>query len=98
MTVESNDLEQALKKKGFDSYSGDHKYYRLYVEGRATSIQTRVSHGPKHTISGGILDAVKKQMGLLTSRELHDFVRCPLTKDDYIGLLAKRGKITLSSQ
>lgn len=93
MTLESTDLEKALKKKGFEYEAGDHKYYRLYVDGRATSVKTKVSHGPKHTLSSGLVNTIKKQMGLSSPNELKDFVECPLERNAYVERLKQRGVV-----
>jgi hypothetical protein len=96
VTIDSRKLEKALKKKGFRLQGGgDHKYYRLYVGDKPTSVLTKVSLGSRYTLSDNLASATKRQLRLDTSAELTDFVSCPLSEERYIALLIDRGKVKL---
>jgi hypothetical protein len=86
-------LESALKKKGFGLMSGDHRYYRLYVAGKATRIQTKVSHGSSKTLSHGLVSTIKRQMRFDTNDQLSSFVDCRMTEEDYVGFLRENGRL-----
>lgn len=82
---------QNLKKKGFiDSTrkSVDHKYLELYYDGKYVT-HTKISHG-----NNEIENYLIKQMSFqckLDKREFIDLANCPLSKDDYLNILAKKG-------
>lgn len=93
MTFDSGKIESALNKKGFTLMPGDHRYYRLYVEGKATRIQTKVSHGSTKTLSHGLVSTIKRQMRLDTSGQLGSFVDCSMTQQDYVSFLRENGRL-----
>lgn len=82
---------QNLKKKGFiDSInkSVDHKRLDLFHEGKLVTC-TKVSHG-----KGDIGDYLIKRMSVqckLDKKEFIDLVNCPLSKEDYLEILGKKG-------
>mgnify|MGYP006283445741 CR=1 FL=1 len=93
MTLNSGKLESAVKKKGFTLMPGDHRYYRLYVKGQATRIQTKVSHGSSKTLSHGLVSTIKRQMKLDTNGQLGAFVDCSMTEEIYVALLRESGRL-----
>lgn len=95
MTLESHKLIQALKQKGFVQEPSDHKRFRLYVDGRKSSVKTMVSHGAKHTLSDGLSNTIQKQLGFATSSELRSFVDCGIDHTQHVRLLIERGRVKL---
>ena len=81
----------ALLKKGFTlERSTDHEYYRLYVDGRKTSIRTKLSHGKKKINQRDpVFEAIARQLKL-KKQELLDLLNCPLDFDGYLSLLKDR--------
>lgn len=98
-TIESDKLESALTRKGFEleKQKKDHKYYRLYVEGKKTSVLTKVSHGQKYTISKYLFGITRQQMKFENNSELELFVNCEIDKNTYIKMMVDRGFVRLSS-
>jgi hypothetical protein len=85
---------QNLKKKGFvDSTrkSVDHKYLELFHEGKYVT-HTKISHN-----SGDLDNYLIKQMAVqckLDKREFLDLANCPLSEEDYLSILDKKGLLT----
>lgn len=79
-------LCRMLEKKGFYKANNDHKYYYLYVDGKITTIKTKVSHGtkPYHI---GLMGAIKKQMRFKNPKQLDDYFDCTMDGDGYIKML-----------
>jgi len=95
MTVFSTrELRAALEKKGFKRRNGHHTFYTLYVNGKKTSIRTKISHGSRD-YGPNLLRQIGRQLRL-SSRDLEDFVKCPLTEEVYIQKLLEEGKIRLT--
>ena len=84
----SREIKEGLIKKGFLPEQRDHTYLFLHVEGRKSSVRTKVSHGSKE-YGSNLLSMVARQLHL-TATQLDDFLDCPLSFDDYIGLLEKK--------
>lgn len=79
-SFKSKDIKAALVKKGFHETQDSHHFlYVYYLDGRKTAIRTFVSHGSKD-YSNALLGKMKNQLGL-TKEQLHDLVKCPLTKE-----------------
>jgi predicted RNA binding protein YcfA (HicA-like mRNA interferase family) len=88
------DITAALNKKGFELAKTHHNYFILYVDGKKTSIRTRISHGKKE-YGENLLQAMSKQLKL--PRGLFDeLLDCPLSYDDYISILKENGDIRIS--
>lgn len=80
-----------LKKKGFvDSInkSSDHKWVDFFYDDKYV-LSTKISHGNKD-----IDNHLIKQMSFqckLDKADFIDLVNCPLSREDYIQLLKKKG-------
>jgi hypothetical protein len=86
-----HELRSALEAKGFEPQESDHTWYFLHIRGRKTDIRTKVHHHPRE-YDDRLLGLVAKQMRL-TTRELGDFLECPLTRDGYIERMRDRGHL-----
>jgi len=84
-------VDSALRRKGFVlERSTDHEYYRLYVNGKATAIRTKISHGNKKINQRSpLFGAIARQLKL-KKKELADLFDCPLDYDGYLKLLKER--------
>jgi len=91
-TIERDDIEQALAQKGFQLEEGDHRFYRLYVAGKKTSICTKVSRGRNYKTLGEDLVSLMAQQMKLTAKQLREFVDCSLSHEGYVGALRARGE------
>ncbi len=96
MTVfKARDICSALKKKGFvEDPSSDHIRYTLYVNGKKTRIFTFISHDFRE-YGEKLISEVKKQLRLQSKNELQDFIKCPMTGEEYTKLLIERDHISL---
>lgn len=92
--MKTSKIAASLLKKGFVQKETHHSYYFLFVNGKKTSIRTRLSHGSKE-YSSGLLSTMKKQLGMETMNELEDFINCPMSGEAYVELLLKRNIIKL---
>ena len=86
-------VREALLAKGFrHERSTDHEYYRFYLDDRATSIRTKVSHGNKGELNGSSPLMREFQRQLHLKREaLVELLDCPLSGDAYAALLHDQG-------
>lgn len=90
-TIERDDIERALAQKGFQLRPGDHRFYRLVVDGKETSIVTKVSTGTKYrTLGNDLVSRMARQMHL-TAAQLKQFVDCSISAAEYVALLRTRG-------
>jgi hypothetical protein len=88
------EVEHSLTSKGFQSSERDHEYFFLYVDGRKTSIRTKLSHGTEYkTLSDQILSKIKRQLRLEKMNELSEFVNCPMSYAMYVAYLRERDQI-----
>ncbi len=63
-------ISRALETKGFQKQDSHHEMYWLHVDGKKTSVRTRISHGDKE-YGDSLLGLMAKQVGL-ARRELDD--------------------------
>lgn len=78
-------------KKGFTKREGDHKFFVLMVDGKSTSVRTKISQGERD-IDSPLLEQIQKQVRL-KKRDFEDLVNCPLSKEAYIKKLSASGEI-----
>lgn len=86
--IKTRDIERALLSKGFQRVDSDHKYYFLYVNGKKTSVRTKISHGTDE-YGDRLLGLMKDQLHL-GKRELEEFVECSLSGEKYKELLIEK--------
>jgi hypothetical protein len=86
-------IESALKSKGFhlDEHR-HHRYLTLHVDGRSTTVRTRLSHG-RGDYGDDLLSKMQKQLYLPWKRDLLDLIDCPLSGDGYVELLRQQGTL-----
>ena len=81
----------ALLSKGFIADDTHHEMFWLVVDGKKTSVRTRISHGVAE-YGDNLLALIARQIGL-NNRELHSLVDCPMDGERLKKLLNVRGKI-----
>ncbi len=87
-TLKTAKIERALLNKlGFESKSGHHRIFRLYLDGKLVA-RTYISHGHRE-VGRYHIGQMAHQMRL-SRREFLDAVKCPLTQEEYHGLLRQR--------
>jgi len=91
-SYKSKTVGDALEKKGFRRTNSADRMYHLYVDGRRTSVRTKLSHGPDKTLGDALVAQMRKQTRLDRS-EFDEFVRCPMSHEDYVALLRERGGV-----
>ncbi len=88
MTVlKTRDVRTNFCRKGFREEERDHLYLLLYVDGKKTSIHTKMSHG-KNEISDPLIGKMAKQVKL-SKHDFIDFAKCILTEEQYIKKVKK---------
>lgn len=87
----TREIERALMRKGFKRADKHHRYFTLHINGKKTSIRTKLSHG-KSEYGEPLLNQMAKQLKL-DKRQFFDLLDCPLSYDGYVALLKKQGDI-----
>lgn len=87
----TREIESVLKKKGFVSREGDHTYFTLVVEGKRTSVFTKISHGIRE-YGSPLLGQIAKQLWL-SGRELEDLLDCPMTYENLVSTMRLKGRL-----
>lgn len=93
MPLERSDVGKALSRKGFReaTRNRDHDFYFLHVDGKKTSIFTKLSRGSDYrTLGDPLVKKIADQLKL-TKVQLANFVECSLTETEYLALLRARG-------
>jgi hypothetical protein len=80
--LKQDEIEQAIKKKGFRQSNNDHRYYVLYVDGKKEA-GTFMSHGKNQDISAPILNAMAKELGI-SKEDFIDLIKCPRSAEEYV--------------
>lgn len=93
MTLQRDLIKENLPKKGFVEFGGDHTFYHLVVEGKKTSIFTKVSRGTKYKILGNDLVHAMAKQCKLTTADFRKLVECTLSHDAYLDNLRKAGHL-----
>ncbi len=77
--------------KGFVKEDSHHRYFYHEVKGKRTGISTHTSHGSDYkTYGDNLLRLIKKQLRLDALSQVVDLLKCPMTGDDYNGILKKK--------
>lgn len=92
-TRKVREIRQSLLAKGFHQQQSHHEMYWFEVDGKRTSVRTRLSHGAKE-YDDRLLALMSRQLHL-TRKEFERLVDCPMTGEEYRGLLIQRGAITI---
>ncbi len=90
--LERDDVEAALKRKGFVQDDRDHRYFKLFVGGKYTAIFTKTSTGKKYKTLGDNLVSHMARQVKLTGKQFKALVDCSLSAADYVLLLQQRGE------
>jgi hypothetical protein len=88
-TCRTRDIAAALLKKGFEERSSHHRLFYLRIDGKISGVHMFLSHGVKE-YNADLLAKMRAQLSL-SGKELDDLIRCPLSGEDYAGLLVERG-------
>lgn len=91
MPRRARDVSSALERKGFKRRESKDAYFELWVDGKKTPIFTKMSQGERE-IHDGLLGAMARQLRLRKT-QFDDLVECPLSMEDYVGILQEDGHI-----
>lgn len=86
-------IRAALLKKGFIADDTHHEMFWLIIDGKKTSVRTRISHGAKE-YGDELLALVARQVGL-SKQELYRLIDCPMDGGKFRALLVGRGRVKL---
>jgi hypothetical protein len=86
-------IRAALLKKGFVADDTHHEMFWLVVDGKKTSVRTRISHGAKE-YGDELLALVARQVGL-GKQEMYRLIDCPMDGEKLRASLVERGRIRL---
>ena len=98
MSWRTRDVEKSLLAKGFlNDRTTDHKYFFLYIDGKKTSVSTKLSHGREPIDKNTPLFKSFKLQLRLTGKELENFFNCPLSFEEYCSILIQNGEIVIET-
>lgn len=91
MSIKRARLVKALGAKGFRADGGTgHDKYRLFIDGKRSSVMTLLSRGTQYQDLGdSLVGKIARQM-YLDKAELMDFVECSLSGEGYLQLIRDR--------
>jgi hypothetical protein len=95
MTRDAKEVSAGLAKKGFVPRENDHTFYHLFVAGKKTIVNTKISHGEKD-IGDRLLGMMARQLRL-SKRDFLNLIDCPLSFDEYVKLLRNEGVVAAST-
>ena len=88
-TLKTRKILSSLQKKGFVQAERDHTFLILCVNGKKTSIRTKVSHGNKE-IDNYLINKMSLQVKL-ERKDFLDLISCPLSLKQYLEELKTQG-------
>jgi hypothetical protein len=88
-TLKVRDILTGLGKKGFVQSESDHTHLIFFLNGKKTSIRTKVSHGSSE-INDHLINLMSMQIKL-DKKQFIDLVTCPFTLGDYLKELETQG-------
>jgi hypothetical protein len=88
------ELIKNLTKKGFkENRSGDHITLIFYVDGKPTSVRTKISHGGGEP-GKDLLSRMRRDLNFDTQSQFENFVDCYLSEQQFISILKNKKIIT----
>jgi hypothetical protein len=95
VTLETRDIDRALTDKGFSKENAKHHtMYWLHVDGKKTSIRTRISFGESE-IGSPLISLMAREMRV-SKAEFLVFVACEMSGLDYRDKMISEGQIRVS--
>lgn len=89
-TLKANKISGNLEKKGFKKETKhDHYKFYFYIDGKKTSINTKISLG-ENEIGEPLIKKMSDQMKL-NKLQFIDFVSCTISKEEYTCILKEKG-------
>jgi hypothetical protein len=94
-TAKTKDIRKALTGKGFRIVESHHEMLWFFVQGKKTSIRTRLSHSSEE-YGDNLLGQIAKQLKLRRT-DLDRLIECPLTEEEYVNNLIQNGHVRLTN-
>ena len=88
MVIDAKKTLKSLKKKGFSTYEGDHKFLEYFYKGKLV-LHTKISHSAKD-LDDFLIAQMSKQCKL-SKPDFINLVNCPLTSEEYLAKLIEGG-------
>jgi hypothetical protein len=83
MPRKKSEVVSGLENKGFHKGTGDHIFLTYFaIDGRKTSVFTKISRGSKNEIDENLLGKMAQQCKLARKRFL-DLIDCPMSRNEY---------------
>jgi hypothetical protein len=87
-SLESDETDKALKgKMQAERIDRPDWFYKIYNEQGIFVSSTSISKGPKHTLRANRVRDMAHQLGLNTSQEFIDLVKCALSREDALKII-----------
>lgn len=94
MSMQRDDIEAALLRKGFQQKNTDHSYFHFYDKnGKKTIVNTKTSFGSKYKRLEAPLVAQMARQCKLTKSQFHELIECTLSHEKYEQILEETGQI-----
>jgi hypothetical protein len=90
MQIKKAEVGKIFKKLKLDVRSTKHRYGWFTFEEKKI-LRVHYSHG-KESVPGRVSDKIRSQLKL-SQKDFRDLIDCPLSLEDYIGILKKKGII-----
>jgi hypothetical protein len=87
-TLESDETDKALRvKMQAKRLDRPDWFYKIYNEQGVFVSSTSISKGSKHTLRASRISGMAHQLGLNTSQEFIDLVKCTLSREDALKIM-----------
>ena len=88
--LESNKVEKALLgKMQAEHREGRDWQYIIYNDQKKQVARTRLSKGAKHSLGPNRVSEMARQLGLETSQQFQDLVRCTLSREQALEIIER---------
>jgi hypothetical protein len=96
MPRKKRDVKNILLKKGYiqTNHSYDHDTFWLEVDGKKTTITTKISFSGGNDISDSLLGSMKREMCFDSKINFERYFNCDMGRDEYISNLKERNLIS----
>lgn len=88
--LESDKVERALlKKMQAERREGKDWRYIIYNDQGKQIARTRLSKGAKHSLGPNRVSEMARQLGLDSSKQIHDLVNCTLSREKALAIMER---------
>lgn len=95
MQIDRKEIESSLPRKGFVEENTHHRYFYHEFQGSRTGAYTYTSRGGAYKTYGvTLLKRMKTELRLDTIGQVANLCHCPMSGDEYNGVLRTKGLIS----